>query len=80
MRAKTGGQGGQDELHSENVCISWSKPSNYQEGLRCHAPENGRTNGGKWKIEQYSCRPETAVDLDMIFNTSLDMHHIQVAI
>ena len=55
------GQGGQDEMHSENVCISWSKPSNYQEGLRCHAPENGRTNGGNWKIEQYSCRPETAV-------------------
>ena len=48
------GQGGQDEMHSENVCISWSKPSNYQEGLRCHAPESGRTNGGKWKIEQCS--------------------------
>ena len=26
-----------DEMHSENVCSSRSKPSNYQEKLRCHA-------------------------------------------
>ena len=36
-----------------------SKPSTYQEKLRCHGCD-GRMDGGKWKIEQNSFRPETA--------------------
>ena len=52
-----------DDMHSENIWFSWSKSSNYREKLRCHACD-GRTNGqtdGKWKIEQCSVRPETAI-------------------
>ena len=26
-----------DDMHSENIWFSWSKSSNYQEKLRCHA-------------------------------------------
>ena len=48
-----------DDMHSENICFSWSEPSNYGEKLRCHACD-GRTDG-RWKIEQYSGRPETAI-------------------
>ena len=25
-----------DELHSDNIWCSWSKPSDYQEKVRCH--------------------------------------------
>ena len=51
---------------SENILFLWSKPSNYQEKLRCHAREqrtDGRKTGGggKWKIVQCSGRPETAI-------------------
>ena len=55
-----------DHMHSENIWFLWSKPSNYQEKLRCHAREqrtDGRKTGGggKWKIVQCSGRPETAI-------------------
>ena len=43
--------------------VLWSKSSNYGEKLRCHACDertDERTDGGKWKIEQCSVRPETA--------------------
>jgi len=43
-----------DYMHSENMWFSLSKLSNYREKLRCHARDGGRTNGGKWKIEQCS--------------------------
>ena len=42
-----------DDMHSENIRFSWSKSSNYQEKLRCHARDGGRTDG-KWKIVQCS--------------------------
>ena len=51
-----------DDMHSENLWFSWSKPSNYREKLRCHARDirtKERANGGKWKIEQCSGRPKT---------------------
>ena len=51
-----------DDMHSENIWFSWSKPSNYHENLRCHACDE-RMNGGKWKMEQYSVRPETAIEM-----------------
>ena len=53
-----------DDMHSENIWFPWSKPSNYQGKLRCHACDgrtDERTNGGKWKIEQCSVGPETAI-------------------
>ena len=50
-----------DNMHSGNMWFSWSKSSNYQEKLRCHACD-GRTEDGKWKIGQCSIRPETAID------------------
>ena len=50
-----------DDMHSENIWFASSKPSNYQEKLRCHACDTRRNDGGKWKIEQYSGRPETAI-------------------
>ena len=37
-----------DDVHSENIWLSWSKPANYREQLRFHAYDI-RTNGGKWK-------------------------------
>ena len=48
-----------DDMHSENIWFSSSKSSNYPEKLRCHACD-GRTDG-KWKIEQCSVGPETAI-------------------
>ena len=45
-----------DNMHSENLWGSWSKPSNYPEKLISHACD-GRTDGGKWKIGQYSGKP-----------------------
>ena len=52
----------QDDVHSENIWLSWSKASSYQEKLRCHACD-GRTDtevlSGKQTM-QYSGRPETA--------------------
>ena len=53
-----------DDMLSENIWFSWSKSSNYQGKLRCHARDirtNARTEDGKWKIVQYSARPETAI-------------------
>ena len=48
-----------DEMHSENIRFSWSKSSNYQEKLRCHACDiRTHGGGGKWKIGQFSVRPE----------------------
>ena len=38
-----------DDMHSDNIWILWSKPSNYQEKLRCHARDE-RTDGGR-KVE-----------------------------
>ena len=41
-----------DDMHSENMWFSWSKPSDYQdqEKLRCHACDVGRTEDGR-KVE-----------------------------
>ena len=50
------------DMHSENIWFSWHKPSKYQEKLICHACD-GRTEDGKWKIEQCSGRPETATSV-----------------
>ena len=38
-----------DNMNFENIWFSWSKPSNYQERMRCHAPD-GRTYGQR-KVE-----------------------------
>ena len=38
-----------------------NQPSNYQEKLRCHAHDGRTEEDGKWKIEQCSGRPETAI-------------------
>ena len=40
-----------DDMHSENVWFLWSKPSNYQEKLRCHVCDGGRTDGRRRKVE-----------------------------
>ena len=53
-----------DDMHSENIWFSSYKPSKYREKLLCHACDGERTNGGgKWKIEQCSVGPETAIVL-----------------
>ena len=39
-----------DDMHLENIWFSWSKTSNYQEKLRCHA-RDGRTDGRRRKVE-----------------------------
>ena len=49
-----------DDMHSEKIWFSGSNSSNYRGKLRCHACD-GRTEDGKWKIEQCSVRPETAI-------------------
>ena len=52
-----------DDMHSENIWFSWYKPSKYREKLIRHAWD-GRTDertDGKWKIEQCSVGPETAI-------------------
>ena len=49
-----------NDMHSEDICFLWSKPSNYQEKLRCHACDVQINGERKWKIAQYSGRPETA--------------------
>ena len=46
------------DMHLGNIWFLWSKQSNYQEKLRCHACDERM--GGKWKIGQCSVRPETA--------------------
>ena len=54
----------QDDMHSENLWFSWSKPSNYLEKLRCHARDrrtDERTESERRNGEQYSGRPETAI-------------------
>ena len=51
-----------DDMHSENIWFSWYKLSKYKEKLICHACDGGgRTEDGKWKIEQCSVGPETAI-------------------
>ena len=52
-----------DDMHSENIWFSGSKPSNYREKLICHACDGGteEEEDGKWKIGQHSVRPETAI-------------------
>ena len=40
-----------DDMHSENIWFLWSKPSNYQEKLRCHARDIERTEDGGRKVE-----------------------------
>ena len=41
-----------EDMHSENMWFSWSKPSDYQdqEKLRCHACDGGRTEDER-KVE-----------------------------
>ena len=39
-----------DDMHSENIWFSWSKPSNYRGKLRCHACDGGQTDGRR-KVE-----------------------------
>ena len=36
-----------DDMHSENIWFSWSKPFNYREKLICYAIEGRRANVGK---------------------------------
>ena len=53
-----------DDMHSENIWSSCSKPSKYREKLICHACDgrtDERTEDGKWKIGQCSVGPETAI-------------------
>ena len=50
----------QDDMRSENIWFSWSKPSKYWEKLRGHSCDGRRTDG-KWKLVQYSVWPETAI-------------------
>ena len=60
-RSTTGSTKG--TVSSENIWFSGSKPSNYQETIKCHALD-GRTDerrNRKWKIGQYSGTPETAI-------------------
>ena len=49
-----GDPGGQDvsldDMHSENVWFSWSKPSNYRGKLRCHVCDR-RTYKRRRKVE-----------------------------
>ena len=40
-----------DDMHSENILFLWSKPSNYQEKLRCHACDE-LTDGGRRTEEE----------------------------
>ena len=63
-----------DDMHSENICFSWSKSSNYQEKLRCHACDE-RTDG-KWKIVQCSVRPETAKTKKLTAATTHIAHYV----
>ena len=56
-----------DDMHSENIWFSWSKPSNYQGKLRCHTRDGRTDGGGKWKIGQCSVGPETAILLCPFF-------------
>ena len=35
-----------DDMHSENIWFSWSKPLDYREKLRCHASDIQMD--GKW--------------------------------
>ena len=71
-----------DDMHSENIWFSWSKSSNYQEKLRCHACDiRTHGGGGKWKIVQCSVRSETAIVLmkpARIFNyfQQIDFDHV----
>ena len=55
-----------DDMHSENMCFSWSKSLNYRGKLRYHACDERMEDGGwrtdgKWKIVQCPGRPETAI-------------------
>ena len=52
-----------DDMHSENIWFSGSKPSNYRKKLICHACDGGteEEEDGKWKIGQHSVQPETAI-------------------
>ena len=52
-----------DDMHSENIWFSWSKPSNYRGKLRYHACDGGGRTDGKWKIVQCSVGPETAMKI-----------------
>ena len=40
-----------DDKHSENILFSWSKPSNYQEKVRCHDGQTDIRTDGIVKIE-----------------------------
>ena len=39
-----------DDMHSENIWFSWSKPSNYRGKLRFHARDIRTEDGGR-KVE-----------------------------
>ena len=49
-----------EDMHSENMGFTWSKPSNYRKNWRCHACE-GRTYGHV-KERQYSALAEFAIN------------------
>ena len=71
-----------DDMHSENIWFSWYKPSKYREKLICHACDGGgRTEDGKWKIEQCSVGPETAIiyaKVEMIYTFGCDCAQFKV--
>ena len=56
-----------DNMQSENVWFSWSKPSKYREKLICHASDGGRTDEQR-KVENRAvfCRPETAMHENVV--------------
>ena len=43
-----------DDMHSENIWFSWSKPSKYREKLICHVCDGGRTDEQR-KVEKRQC-------------------------
>ena len=54
-----------DYMHSENIWFSWSKPSNYQEKLRCHACDertDRRTESGKSRSVLVDQKPQKYKD------------------
>ena len=58
-----------------------NQPSNYQEKLRCHAHDGRTEEDGKWKIEQCSVGPETAIifaKVEMIYTYGCDCAQFKV--
>ena len=64
---------------SENILFLWSKPSNYQEKLRCHACD-GRTDKRR-KVEKravFWIESETAISVSHIKSEPNDNHDVSV--